>query len=152
MYETRSQVLKRKYQQLQQQQDQNSPHAELFELLKPISAKEAMGIFRRIKTGHDIRAILGHVRDGNLLHHLHLMPEIRLRHKLPYIPHMPGFLGQGNYNPYLVSLVYIFTWPDHFLANHHQQAVPRQDFSPYLKPYHAAMLVEPVLYDIKISA
>lgn len=86
-----------------------------------MSADEALEIFRRIKAGHDVQAILDHVRDGNLLLQLHLMPETRLRYEFPYRPHMPIFLRKENDNPYLDSLVYESSLSDQAASNRQWQ-------------------------------
>ena len=59
---------------------------------------------------------------------------------------MPAFLGQENGNPYLDSLVYELTLPGY------QSASGTEYLNRYLKPYHAAVLEETLLSDIKISA
>lgn len=39
--------------------------------------EDAIEVFRRIRAGGDIGAILNHVKDGNLLMQFSLTPEIR---------------------------------------------------------------------------
>lgn len=107
-----------------------------------------MGIFRRARAGHDVRNILNHIKDGNLLLQLHLVPESRLRYEFLYNPNMPPNLRQGNGNLYLDSLVYELNLQGKRPEKSRQQSKMESEYlSPYLTPYHAAVPVEPLLSD-----
>lgn len=88
--------LRRKYQAFLLKQFQASLHEALLELLKSMSTKEVLEIFRRIKAGHNVRAILNPVRDGGLLLQLYLMPKTRFRNEFPHNLHMSAFLDRGT--------------------------------------------------------
>ena len=129
-----------------------------------MSTEEALEIVGRVKAGQDIEAILAHVRDGNLLLQLRLVPESRFRYELPYMSEMPAFLLAGG-SPYFESLIY------EVASLHSSRSQPQgtaaasvarlpmfpreagdlEHQSQYLKPYHAAELVEPLLEKAKPS-
>ncbi|KAF9771796.1 hypothetical protein IL306_010542 [Fusarium sp. DS 682] len=86
-----------------------------------------------------------------------VVPETRMRYEFPYRSEMPKELEHDN--PYLKSLIYEATslYPQHqtsertvsdLLANLGSE----EQRSLYLKPFHAAQVVDPLLSDIKVSA
>lgn len=50
---------------------------ELFEFLRTMSEQESAEVLRRIRTGASPEAILGQIKEGNLLMQLVLMPQAR---------------------------------------------------------------------------
>ena len=100
--ETHSQALKRKFGELQN--DQNA-YEELFDILRSRPELEPFSILQRIRSGNEIQTILRNVKDDDLLLQLSLIPETRYRYEFPYLADMPAFLAVPN-NPYLASLIY----------------------------------------------
>ncbi|KAI8966706.1 hypothetical protein F5Y11DRAFT_307617 [Daldinia sp. FL1419] len=146
--ETHSQALKRKHSELQ---NRITPYEELFGLLKTKSEHESLEILRRIRTGNDVGDILRHARDGDLLIQLSLAPEARRRYEFPYINDMPASILVSD-NLYLRSFVFETTFrapPSHGFENDSQ----REGYNDerYLKPYHAAQVVEPTFDDVNVS-
>lgn len=138
--ETHSQALKRKFGELQN--DQNA-YEELFDILRSRPELEAFSILHRIRSGIDIQTILRHVKDGDLLLQLSLIPETRYRYEFPYLADMPAFLEVPN-NPYLTSLIYENTFK---LITSKQHPVDSRDGAAeyqdmYLTPYHAAKMID----------
>lgn len=148
--ETHSQALKRKYDELQTRQ---TPYEELFDVLKSRSERESLEIFRRIRAGGDIGSILRHVKDGDLLMQLSVVPETHRQYQFPYVPEMPSFILSPD-NQYLQSLIYDATalgqtLPTGRALQQQARSVPYQ--CPYLKPYRAAEILDTVLPDVDTS-
>jgi hypothetical protein len=163
--ETHTQALKRKYNELQ---SQKSAFEQVYEVLQTRPEQEADEVFRRIRRGADAGSILRHVKYGDMLVQLALVPEARYRYEFPYLPDMPPFLRQPD-NPYLQSEVYecaLRGSPDPSHPPGHQAHQPRllpdapnatdspygtgqQD--PYFKPYLSATVVHPLLESVKPS-
>ncbi|KAJ4985950.1 C6 transcription factor [Stagonosporopsis vannaccii] len=142
--ETQGQAIKRKHDVLQRQ---NEAYTELFALIQTRPDNESLEIMRRIKMGADVEDVLRHVRDGDLLVQLSVEPETRLRYTLPYMDAMPAFLLVDD-NQYLNTPLYEAT----FKAPNPQKEALDPDTSnttkcmdPYMKPSHAAEVVEPIL-------
>lgn len=146
--ETHSQALKRKHSELQ---DRITPYEELFGLLQTKSETESLEILRRVRSGVDVGSILRHARDGDLLIQLSLAPESRRRYDFPYISDMPAsILVQDNL--YLHSFVYETTFraPRSHGFDHNSRREGYGD-DRYLKPYHAAQVVEPNFSNVTVS-
>ncbi|KAI0887566.1 uncharacterized protein GGS22DRAFT_186400 [Annulohypoxylon maeteangense] len=146
--ETHSQALKRKHSELQ---DRITPYEELFDILKSKSETESLEILKRIRSGNDVGSILRQAKDGDLLMQLSLAPEARRRYEFPYIPDMPATIMVPD-NLYLRSFIYETTFhahPTHGSALDVNREGHGDD--RYLKPYHAAQLVEPSFSNIKVS-
>ena len=90
-----------------------------------------------------------HIIAGDMLLQLHLKPETRYRYVFPYRAQMPASL-QTPHNPYLRSLVYEGT---DLTSIPEQQTLPsdEQYRTQYLKPYHAAEIVDPRLDSVRPS-
>ncbi|XXH04590.1 DNA helicase rad5 [Hypoxylon texense] len=146
--ETHSQALKRKHSELQ---DRITPYEELFGLLKSKSETESLEILRRVRSGADVGSILRHARDGDLLIQLSLAPESRRRYEFPYISDMPASILVPD-NLYLRSFVYETTFhaPRSHSFGHDSQREGYGD-DRYLKPYHAAQVVEPNFSNVTVS-
>ena len=108
-------------------------------------------------------AIVNHVKDGDLLLQLQLVPETRLRYELPYSRDMPSLLLTSG-SPYLESLIYeaasqraLQSQVHKTIATEPEQRVFPEDYTspmyqdPYVKPYHAAVFVEPRLENARPS-
>ncbi|PTB73357.1 N-terminal fungal transcription regulatory domain-containing protein [Trichoderma longibrachiatum ATCC 18648] len=150
---TTSQALKRGYQDLRRR---TNVHEELFELLRNLPDREAEQVFNRIRDGADVDTILNLVRAGNLLLQMAVTPETRFRYDFPYRSEMPDYY-LGN-NPYLDSIIYgaasLYAQdrkPDATAAGRPGDHATDGYDSIYLKPFHAAEVVDPRLTDAKIS-
>jgi hypothetical protein len=108
--------------------------------MKSSSDEDAMNILRRIRAGADPEAVVGQVREGNLLMQLSLRPESRRRYDLPYITEMPAFLLTPD-NPYPAPSLFHaqFDLQDHGIT------------SIYTKPFHAAVLSDALIDKATIS-
>jgi hypothetical protein len=135
--ESEARQAKRKYEDLRKRQ---TAHEEVFSLIKTLPEQDAVGLFRRIRDGGDVGTILRHVRDGDLLVQLHLVPETRHRYELPYSRDIPASLLTSR-SPYLDSLLY----------NAISQHGSLEYQSEYVTPYHAAVFVEPRLEKVMPS-
>ena len=141
--ETHSQALKRKLSELNEKE---TTFEQIFEHLRDRSEEEADEIVKRIRAGADPESILRYINDGDLLLQLALVPETRYRYVFPIRREMPGFLIRPD-NPYLDSKVYDWT----------ASGVPKpkelrpSEESPYVKPYHVAKLIDPLLSAVKPS-
>jgi len=138
------QAVKRKYDALRAQ---NEAYAELLALIQTRPDNESLEILRRIRMGADVESILRHVRDGDLFVQLSVQPETRLRYTLPYMDSMPAFLLVPD-NPYLTTPLYETTFkppspsPDALAVG---DIGTSKYLDPYMKPSHAAEVVEPIL-------
>lgn len=97
--------------------------------------------------GVNVEDVLRHVRDGSLLVQLSVEPETRLRYTFPYMDSMPAFLLVPG-NQYLNTPLYEATFrppgsPSDTLPLSETRASRCMD--PYLKPFHAAEVIEPIL-------
>ncbi|KAG8159982.1 hypothetical protein KVR01_010619 [Diaporthe batatas] len=164
--ETQFQALKRRHDESQQE---NVVYKELYQLLVTVSEAEALDILQRLRAGTDVETAVRLAQEGDLLLQLALKPESRSRYQFPYLPFMPGPL-QTSDNPYLESMLYegalkgfdqppaldrqqstltsaststgeAETRPDHSQSHSHM----------FLKPYHAAELVDDRLATARAS-
>ncbi|KAH6884387.1 hypothetical protein B0T10DRAFT_493135 [Thelonectria olida] len=154
--ETRLQALNRRR---HGSRDRATVHEEIIDLLKTLPDQDAQGVLQRIRSGIDIATVLKQVKAGDVLVQMAVVPETRLRYEFPYRSEMPADYARNN--PYLDSLMYEATslysanrystsseqtaslFTANFISEDHQ--------SLYLKPFHAADVVEPRLSDVKIS-
>jgi hypothetical protein len=135
--------LKRKYSDLQ---DRELVFERLYTLIRDRPKDEAATILLRIRNGFEPEAILSDWENSSLLLQLHLKPETNLRYDFPYIMEMPEFIIDSQ-SPYLLSTV--FEWS---VMRFSQASGPKsRPQAVYLKPYHAAKLVEPLLDECNIS-
>lgn len=125
--------------------------------MRTLPEGDAVELFRRVRAGGDAGAIVKNVKDGNLLLQLHLVPETRLRYELPYSRDMPALLLTSG-SPYLDSSIYeaaslrglpsqsrgtAATEPENHIFPTERSSSEYE--SQYVKPYHAAVFVEPRL-------
>ena len=131
--------------------------------MRVLPEHDAVELLRRVRAGGDAGAIVNTVRDGNLLLQLHLVPETRLRYDLPYSRNMPTLLLSSG-SPYLDSIVYEAATLHSLQAQARVSAAvssepcdARESYvhpkyrNEFLRPYHAAVLVEPRLQLAKPS-
>lgn len=148
--ETQVQALKRKH---DESQHENLIYKELYRLLVTVSEADALDILQRLRAGTDVDTTVRQVHEGDLLLQLALRPESRIRYQFPYLSYLPAPL-QAPDNPFLESLLhegvvqgFAQLLPQH-LPQHQQpsstaEAVhARSNSHIYLKPYHAAELVD----------
>ncbi|KAI9705941.1 MAG: hypothetical protein M1836_005347 [Candelina mexicana] len=154
--ETESQAAKRRYTNLQ---ERAAAYEEILELLKNLADREAQNILQRIRSGTDITTILNHVKAGNILLQMNVLPETRFRYEFPYRSEMPEYYVRDN--QYLNSLIYeatsLYSKDRYSKSTRHNTPSLVADLdsheyqSLYLKPFHAAQVVDPRLSDVKIS-
>ena len=80
--ETQGQALKRKYDEMQRE---NEAYAELFDLIRTRPDTESHEILRRIKMGNDVRSVLKRIKEADLLIQLKITPDNTHRCSLPYV-------------------------------------------------------------------
>ncbi|EGX93535.1 C6 transcription factor, putative [Cordyceps militaris CM01] len=151
--ETPGQALKRKYTQLQDRSSSSAAH-KVFNILQMRSEEEALQIFHRIRCGADPESILRLVQNADVMMDLSVAPETRLRYEFPWITSMPQYLCAAT-NVYLQSPIYNFALDD---EGNQQLRTPSpssddqdQQHSLFLRPYHAATIIDPRLNQIKPS-
>lgn len=138
--------LKRKLNDLQNSQNILD---RVFQAIQSRPEAEAAAIFKRIREGADCESVMRHISTGDILLQLHVTPETKYRYVFPYRTQIPISL-QSPHNPYLHSLVYETT----FVASDRQSSPSFADEkyrAQYLKPLHAARIVDPRLDTVKPS-
>ena len=136
-------------------------HEEVFELLKTLPHHESQDVLRSIRSGMDAAAILWRFKTGDALLQMAVSPETRFRYTFPYKTSLKDGLLASN--PYLDSIVYeasgLFS-PEQASSNGEGSdsgnsaaaSVPKKHQSLYLKPFHAAEVIDPQLTSADISA
>lgn len=147
--ETQVQALKRKH---DESQHENLIYRELYRLLVTASEADAFSILQHLRAGSDVETTVRHCHEGDLLLQLALRPESRFRYQFPYLLSMPAPL-QASDNPYLESLLYEgavqgFAQP---LPQQQQSLSTTEAVYAYMKPYHAAELVDGRLASAKAA-
>lgn len=154
-HETHAQALKRK---LSEVSDRESAFQRLFCHLRERPESEAVDIVKRIRAGADPESILRRIQEGDLLLQLALVPETRYRYVFPLMRDMPETLLRPD-NPYLASCVYEWASAAASTSCHHPPPAPGlpahapapEPQSPYLKPYHAAEVVDALIGNVSPS-
>ncbi|KAK2604444.1 hypothetical protein N8I77_007374 [Diaporthe amygdali] len=151
-----SQALRRSYHDLQ---GRSKDHEELIELLKTLPDQEAQFVLQKLRSGSGISAILNQVKAGDLLLQLAVSPETRFRYEFPYQSEMPRDIVIDN--PYLDSLIYeaasLYSPSQRPKPSGHTETGEITNLksaeckSLYLKPFHAAQVIEPRLSDARPS-
>lgn len=131
----------------------------MIELLRTLPSQESQEVLRRLRHGIDITTVLNQVRAGDLLLQLAVSPETRFRYWFPYRSEMLKELTLSN--PYMSSMIYEGASPfsptqfSEALEHTHSTPLTRLESAEYrdlyLKPFHAAQVVEPRLSDAKPS-
>lgn len=136
--------------------------------MKSLPEQEAQDILARVRAGADVETLLSHVANGDLLLQLSVVPETRYRYELPYMPKLPASLLTTD-NPYLRSCIYdatgVFSATDLSRASSHAASSSKSKAashlhrpesatydSIYLKPFHAAEVIDPKISQLKISS
>ena len=100
---------------------------------------------QKIRRGDDINDVARHIEYADLLLQVSLAPETRYRYVFPISPSMPAHLLQPS-NAYLDSLIYEWVWPQTTNPPTSPIRRPREASdeadAPYLKPYHAAEIID----------
>ncbi|PVI01196.1 hypothetical protein DM02DRAFT_717996 [Periconia macrospinosa] len=158
-FQSEARKARQKYDDLKQRR---SDHEELLTLMRTLPEQDAANLFLRVRAGGDITTIVNHVKDGNLLLQLQLVPESRFRYELPYSKSMPEFLRVPG-NTYLESLVYeaaslgsLRGQAQSSLGSSASSSISANSGtneyqSAYLKPYHVAEPYEPLLGSVQPS-
>lgn len=151
--ESEARQARQKYEDLRKKR---SAYEELLNLMRTLPEQDAFDLFRRVRAGGDAGSILSHTRDGDLLLQMRLVPETRLRYELPYSRDFPARLLVSN-SPYLDSIAFeaASQRAPHLGVSEVTATEPHPQIPPgtessvyqsqYVKPYHAAALVEPRL-------
>lgn len=126
--------------------------------MKTASEQDASGILAKPRSGADIETLVSHLTTGDLLLQLSVAPETRFRYDFPYDKRMPtSLLIQDNvylqapiYDP---RSVYPSSWPSSMPLNAGTSGAQiTSDKTIYLRPFHAAEVIDPRLSDLNISA
>lgn len=126
---------------------ESHPAVVVYRAIQTRPESEALEIFRRIRAGADPETIMRQLTTADLLLQVHLVPESRYRYQFPYSSQMPAYLQSPN-NEFMKSMVYEWNAGDN--------PRPSQPLSPndekfkahYLKPFHAATIVDTRLAEI----
>ncbi|KAF4963074.1 hypothetical protein FSARC_8876 [Fusarium sarcochroum] len=148
--ETPGQARKRKLEPLRHR---SSASEEIYNILQTRPESEALEIFRRIRDDSDPDSLIRLVKNGDMLMDLTLLPETRLRYEFPFKTSMPVYL-QVPQNEYLPVLIYEESLIDGNNGQSHDSTrntlQDEADF-PYLRPYHAATIIDPRLSAVRPS-
>lgn len=130
----------------------------MLDLLRTLPEKEAQDVLRRLRSGADVTSVLNHVQAGDVLLQMAVLPETRYRYEFPYRREMPQEYIKDN--PYLDSLIYeaasLFSRSSSPESSGHGMGSPgailaslgsAEHQNLYLKPFHAAQVVDPLLTD-----
>ncbi|KAK3368671.1 hypothetical protein B0H63DRAFT_497828 [Podospora didyma] len=151
--ETPGRALKRRFADLE---NQASVFENIYRILRTRPQPEADAVLNRIRAGEDPETILRHVQHGDLLLQLSVIPESRYRYEFPFMITLPLRL-QTPTNNYLSSLIY--EWDRQSPPEDPQedgleplnsmvsadQASNAGLHGPYLRPYHAAEVIDPLI-------
>ncbi|KAG5956742.1 hypothetical protein E4U58_006433 [Claviceps cyperi] len=158
--ETKTQALRRNYLELR---NQSNAQLELLQLMKNLPEQDAYEVLQRVRTGADLGGILQHVKAGGVLIQMAVRPETRLRYEFPYRPEI--LASDIPNNPYLKSIIYEVaslystTQEGEYLrsSGSESSSTPGANNnsanyqSMYLKPFHAAEIVDEQLENARCS-
>ncbi|KAF6810225.1 C6 transcription factor, partial [Colletotrichum sojae] len=150
--ESRQQALSRKNEDLKQRA---TVYEEAIALLRTLPEDAAQDVLQRLRSGTDITTVVNHVQAGNVLLQMAVVPESQLRYVFPYRPEMPAVYIRDN--PYLESRIYeaASLSPAQGLAETSTSIggeSSEEIQSAYLRPFHAAHVVDSRLPDAKIAS
>jgi hypothetical protein len=125
------------------------PAAVVYRALQTRPEAEVHEIVRRIRAGDSAETIACQLSTTDLLLQVHLDPETRFRYQFLYSPSMPSYL-QTPTNPYLNSLFYGWNASDDTdKISESSLCEPEKEYkAQYVRPIHAASIVEPRLDEI----
>ena len=143
-------------------------YKELYQYLRRLPENQGQEVLHRIRRGDSVMTIVRQIKDGDLLLQMSLVPEIHLRYEFPYRAAMPLAITQSN-NAYLSSILHEALYIDdqdqardqnqeQISDQGKKQEQQRQIQSPtiyysaaYMKPYHAAKHIEPLLSAVDVT-
>ncbi|KAK8103262.1 hypothetical protein PG984_016408 [Apiospora sp. TS-2023a] len=137
--------------------DRGSANEEILQLLGNLPDQEAHDVLARLRSGASVSTIVNQVQAGDLLLQLAVAPETRFRYEFPYRAEMPAELHVNVDNPYLDSTLYkAASLYDNTTPLTRQNAAATGQGtadlqSLYLRPFHAALMVDPRLSDARPS-
>jgi len=97
-------------------------------------------ILQKIRAGESADSIVRRIKDGDLLVQLSLDPQNQTRYEFPHLRAMPAYL-QTPENTYLESFIFEET-SLYDLPIAAASTGLKSFHSPYMKPYHAAKMVD----------
>lgn len=127
--------------------------------MRNLPEKEAGRVWHQIREGTDAMSLLNYLKTGNVLLQMAVAPETRFRYELPYRTEMPEYyLGD---NPYIDSMIYgassLYPKTERSMISGRTATsragnrASNEYEGAYLKPFHAAEVIDPRLTDAKIS-
>lgn len=131
--------------------------------MKNLPEQDAQEVLQRVRTGADPGGILQHVKAGGVLIQMAVRPETRLRYEFPYRPEIPA--ADIPNNPYLKSIIYeaASLYPTTQDGEYPRSSGSESISTPganndsanyqsmYLKPFHAAEIVDARLENARCS-
>ena len=129
-------------------------------MLKTLPDRDAQTVMQRVRSSDDVETIVNHVRAGDLLVQMAVVPETRFRYQFPYRSEMPEIYVPNN--AYLGSLIFEG-------ASLRLQKPSSESSNPmmpsdssdilvdsldclYLQPFHAAKVINPLVSRAKVTA
>ncbi|KAJ6213211.1 hypothetical protein PSV09DRAFT_2369802 [Bipolaris maydis] len=137
----------KKHGHLQQQQ---STYEDFIGFLRTMTEQDAVEVFRLLKAGTNIDSIVKHVRDGNLLLQLSLIPETFSQYESPYMTKMPSCLFVRD-SSYMSSCLYKLVSSSPAYTHAENKQLTARYGSAYTMPYHTAKMVEPLIDKITMT-
>lgn len=129
----------------------------LLHLLRTLPEQDAPSLQPRIRAGHNVSSIIRHAETGNLLLQISVTPESRFQYEFPSRVEMPAHCVPSTVD--LQSLVFEAVIPYQSDQNNsraaetiHPTLSTGSHHSMYLKTFHSAKVVDPLLYDATSSA
>ncbi|KAJ4117481.1 hypothetical protein NW768_010844 [Fusarium equiseti] len=120
-------------------------YEDFYRMLQSRPDEDFSRILRLVKSGYDVKAMLRHIREADLLLQMALKPEHRRRYEFPFNPKWPEFLRKEG-NPYLQTSFYESDRP-----SPDNSTLEFKSDSIFDMPYHASILIEPLLPNMRIS-
>ncbi|EMD96008.1 hypothetical protein COCC4DRAFT_122531 [Bipolaris maydis ATCC 48331] len=144
---TETRQIWKKHGHLQQQQ---STYEDFIGFLRTMTEQDAVEVFRLLKAGTNIDSIVKHVRDGNLLLQLSLIPETFSQYESPYMTKMPSCLFVRD-SSYMSSCLYKLVSSSPAYTHAENKQLTARYGSAYTMPYHTAKMVEPLIDKITMT-
>ena len=142
--DTEARAIKQRYQQLK---DRRTAQEELYQMMQTMSEDDAAEIFRRVRSGAKADAIVRHVRDGNLILELSVVPPRLTRFQFPCISSIPSKLLESRYfRSHMFCAVQTVNRP--ILAEEDNRVARK---SNYTAPFFTAEMADPLLSQAKPS-
>jgi hypothetical protein len=153
--ETNAQALKRN---LHHSRSKAADQEELIRILKSLPEPEAQDVLQKLRFGIDATSLVNQIRAGDVRLQMHVIPETCFRYDFPYGSEIPAALVSDN--PYLNSMLFEATSlfstdavrPGPLESSLFARLGSDDPRSVYLKPFHAADVVDSLLADVRPSA